>query len=428
MNDKENFSIVEYFGNDKGHKCGYCQGSNSNLSHGMWAHTMNIQDYENLINCGWRRSGHYCYKPMMKDTCCPQYTIRCNAKDFQMNPSHKKVLKKVRNYLSKETNFNTKPEKSSKTDHNDCASESLTMIRSHEQHHASPPNKSEVPILSKLSKEKPGSPTILKCNPKTIEEFLDENYHNSSQKLKIKLVESTPTGLKDTLVIAYKLYVKYQIHVHHDKEEECTLEQFKRFLVNSPLQKSHSKSGCSTGYGSFHQQYWIDGELVAVGVVDILPSCLSSVYFFYDPDYNFLSLGTYASLREIAFVRQLGQVDPNFVYYYLGFYIHSCPKMFYKGQYKPSFLLCPETYTFLPFAEAVLKLDRNKYSRLLENVDSSEEKKVLSKVGIVYRRQATTFGIYSSLKRLDEDEVKEIEQYAVLVGNKSASRMLLYRS
>jgi arginine-tRNA-protein transferase len=84
--------------------------------------------------------------------------------------------------------------------------------------------------------------------------------------------------------------------------------------------------------------------------------------------------------REIAFVRQLGQVDPNFVYYYLGFYIHSCPKMFYKGQYKPSFLLCPETYTFLPFAEAVLKLDRNKYSRLLENVDSSEEKNVLSKV------------------------------------------------
>jgi arginine-tRNA-protein transferase len=153
-----------------------------------------------------------------------------------MNPSHKKVLKKVRNYLSKETNFNTKPEESSITDHNDCASESLTMIRSHEQHHASPPNKSEVLILSKLSKEKPGSTTILKCNPKTIEEFLDENYHNSSQKLKIKLVESTPTGLKDTLLIEYKLYVKYQIHVHHDKEEECTLEQFKRFLVNSPLQ------------------------------------------------------------------------------------------------------------------------------------------------------------------------------------------------
>lgn len=37
--------------------------------------------------------------------------------------------------------------------------------------------------------------------------------------------------------------------------------------------------------------------MIAVGVIDLLPSCLSSVYFFYDPDYSFLSLGTYAALR-----------------------------------------------------------------------------------------------------------------------------------
>jgi arginine-tRNA-protein transferase len=29
-------------------------------------------------------------------------------------------------------------------------------------------------------------------------------------------------------------------------------------------------------YGSFHQHYRIDGKLVAVGVVDILPHCLVS--------------------------------------------------------------------------------------------------------------------------------------------------------
>lgn len=51
------------------------------------------------------------------------------------------------------------------------------------------------------------------------------------------------------------------------------------------------------GYGSFHQQYWLDDNLIAVGVIDILPGSVSSVYFFYDPDYNFLSLGTYGSLR-----------------------------------------------------------------------------------------------------------------------------------
>lgn len=51
------------------------------------------------------------------------------------------------------------------------------------------------------------------------------------------------------------------------------------------------------GYGSFHQQYLLDGKLIGVGVLDILPHCVSSKYFFYDPDYEFLSLGTYSALR-----------------------------------------------------------------------------------------------------------------------------------
>jgi arginyl-tRNA--protein-N-Asp/Glu arginylyltransferase len=29
-----------------------------------------------MIDRGWRRSGTYCYKPDMKRTCCPQYTIK----------------------------------------------------------------------------------------------------------------------------------------------------------------------------------------------------------------------------------------------------------------------------------------------------------------------------------------------------------------
>jgi arginyl-tRNA---protein transferase len=49
-------------------------------------------------------------------------------------------------------------------------------------------------------------------------------------------------------------------------------------------------------YGSYHQLYRLDRRLVAVGVVDILPSGLSSVYLFYDPDEKLLSLGTYVQM------------------------------------------------------------------------------------------------------------------------------------
>lgn len=51
------------------------------------------------------------------------------------------------------------------------------------------------------------------------------------------------------------------------------------------------------GYGSFHQQYILDGKIIAVGVIDILSNSTSSVYLYYDPAYSFLSLGTYSSLR-----------------------------------------------------------------------------------------------------------------------------------
>ena len=37
--------------------------------------------------------------------------------------------------------------------------------------------------------------------------------------------------------------------------------------------------------------------------------------------------------REIAFTRSLNKMDPELKYYYMGYYIHSCPKMKYKVCY-----------------------------------------------------------------------------------------------
>lgn len=83
----------------------------------------------------------------------------------------------------------------------------------------------------------------------------------------------------------------------------------------------------------FMQQYLLDGKIICVAVIDILPRCLSSVYLYYDPDYSFLSLGTLSALFEISFVRQLARISPDLDKYYMGFYIHSCPKMRYKANY-----------------------------------------------------------------------------------------------
>lgn len=132
------------------------------------------------------------------------------------------------------------------------------------------------------------------------------------------------------------------------------------------FQIEYDPNGPAIGYGAFHQQYWLDDKLIAVGVLDILPRSVSAVYFFYDPDYNFMSLGTYSSFREVELVRTLG-----LRYYYMGFYIHSCPKMSYKAHIQPAALLCPEVYTWhLLDAALAARLDADEYCRLSGDLDA----------------------------------------------------------
>jgi len=87
----------------------------------------------------------------------------------------------------------------------------------------------------------------------------------------------------------------------------------------------------------------MDGKLVALAVLDILPRCVSSDYFFYDPSLSSLSLGKYSTLREIALVQELRTIPgyEDIEYYTMGHYVHSAPKTHYKSTYHPSYLMDP---------------------------------------------------------------------------------------
>lgn len=69
------------------------------------------------------------------------------------------------------------------------------------------------------------------------------------------------------------------------------------------------------------------GRLAAVAVLDVLPRCLSSVYFFWDPSLAPLALGKLSALREVAWVADAARARPALHWYYMGFYIHACPKV-----------------------------------------------------------------------------------------------------
>ncbi|OWR49466.1 arginyl-tRNA-protein transferase 1 isoform 1 [Danaus plexippus plexippus] len=270
-----------------------------------------------------------------------------------------------------------------------------------------------------------------KNTPKTIEDIINELPDNVKSKLEIKLVRTEPPSPEwlATKSESHEVYVKYQTIVHGDKPEKCTEPKFHDFLVHSPLLEEYSEVGPPCGYGSFHQQYWLDGKIIAVGVIDILPKCISSVYFFYDPQYLCLSLGTYGALREIAFTRQLQKICPNLKYYNMGFYIHTCTKMRYKGKFHPSDLLCPETFKWFPIKECIAKLEISKYSRFDPDLDGVDENyptdNDVNNIKVLSNGQVQIYKVFKRKAGRKYNEEFEVLEYARLVGGKTARSIIM---
>ncbi|XP_068955220.1 arginyl-tRNA--protein transferase 1 isoform X7 [Petaurus breviceps papuanus] len=513
-------TIVEYFEGEDFYRCGYCKNETGSRSNGMWAHSMTVQDYQALIDRGWRRSGKYVYKPVMNQTCCPQYTIRCRPLHFQPSKSHKKVLKKMFKFLSKGEfsrgnneeepmdsqmddgavdDFVLKSKLDIQPDHRPLSEDCKEVIESEvkekeenleaketkelNQSHAkkeklgfgepsgsakvlpSAPKPGKGADLSKppcrkakdIRKERKRQKLILKSQtdklegfqiqhepqplppekpklnqPKSIEDFIfDTLPEDAAHQLEVRLVPVSfeDPEFKSSFRQSLSLYAKYQMAIHKDTEAECGEAEFTRFLCSSPLEAENPPNGPDYGYGSFHQQYWLDGKIIAVGVIDVLPHCVSSVYLYYDPDYSFLSLGVYSALREIAFTRQLHEKTSQLSYYYMGFYIHSCPKMRYKGQYRPSDLLCPETYVWVPIEQCLPALENSKYCRFNQDTKAVDEERVneLDRLRVLYKRTIMPYNIYKKRQKGPSDEAI-VQQYADLVGQTCSERMLLFRS
>jgi len=131
-----------------------------------------------------------------------------------------------------------------------------------------------------------------------------------------------------------------------------------RSMEQKPGLSGNNNNDCPSSplpCGLYHQHYRLGGEfLIAVGVIDILPTGLSSVYLFYHPSFSYelVALGKYAILKEIEFARDILKVP----YYYLGYYIESCQKMRYKADYKPTQMLCPKFYNWVDATVAISKL------------------------------------------------------------------------
>jgi len=255
---------------------------------------------------------------------------------------------------------------------------------------------------------------------------------------------------------AYQLYRKYQIAVHKESPDEITEKSYTDFLVNSPMSIEKTGLECKSfpmedeipgleglssmiftgfgGYGSYHVHYRLDGKLFMVGVIDLLPNCLSSVYLYYDPDMMFLKPGVYSALAEILYVKLLSKRLPNLHYYYMGYYIYTCKKMRYKAGYKPSELLCPVTYKFVPIdqcMEAVkrdndhekVKPEQRKLRLAPDDVPAEVDVSNLNDILCIVDRNLVTFGFICQNFHVPNSEIENLKTFKRLVGPSVCSQM-----
>lgn len=175
----------------------------------------------------------------------------------------------------------------------------------------------------------------------------------------------------------FELYKHYQCVVHKDLPSDVSQSSFKRFLCDSPLVRTTRElNGKSLQLGSFHQCYRLNGRLIAMAVLDLLPHGVSAVYFVYHQDYEKWSFGKLSALREAAMA-----LEDGYAFYYMGYYIPSCTKMRYKADYKPQNILDPETNQWNILDEEMkAKLSTTKYVSLskkqeapLEDTESPSE-------------------------------------------------------
>ncbi|MEA1880768.1 MAG: arginyltransferase [Campylobacterota bacterium] len=154
----------------------------------------------------------------------------------------------------------------------------------------------------------------------------DYKYTKSQRKAIKRNLETEIIVQKPTLTQAHiDLYNKY--HAHKSQNDGWQHRNISQREYNENF---------VDGAHDFGKEvlYVIDDVLVGVDLIDVLDDGISSIYFYYDPDYARLSLGTYSLLYQIKLANIL-----ELPWIYLGYWVDGCKAFAYKPKFQPQEIL-----------------------------------------------------------------------------------------
>jgi len=218
----------------------------------------------------------------------------------------------------------------------------------------------------------------------------------------------------------FELYRKYHVNVLKEPIEEVTKERFINGLATTNLidnigiklpsnLKEDTEHPFPKRYGTYNFIHRIDGKMIAVGVWDILPTSLSSVSLYYDPDYKFLNLGTLTAIKEIEYAKSFHDlIDNNFKYYTMGYYCETAQKLRYKGFFRPTELLDRYTMNYV-YLKDVQNLISDGKNHILSKEENNPNRKFMTKDEIdkYINDLIEDFNKKNEVNYLKEEEIKE---------------------
>lgn len=245
-------------------------------------------DFGAMRDRGFQRFGNFVRCTNQLVSCCPQFIMRVDVIDFKHSKSQKKLLRRWQQFID------------GVRDPEDDGTMDEEMMHKHD-------GKSDAKEVPKKQGKK--------------------------RKFEMKMEEPMYSKAKGDLMRKYTGYGE-------------------GMLANLWCKKGVSKSVLKNGdneleLGSKHLCYYIDDELIGCAVVDVLPTMITSLYFFYDPYYKRYGFGILSVLKEIEYVKTHSVHFPEFRYENLGLFSPTHHAMIYKSQFKPYQLLCPFSMTYV---------------------------------------------------------------------------------
>ncbi|XP_034519267.1 arginyl-tRNA--protein transferase 1 isoform X12 [Ailuropoda melanoleuca] len=419
-------SIVEYFEGEDSYRCGYCKNESGSRSNGMWAHSMTVQDYQDLIDRGWRRSGKYVYKPVMNQTCCPQYTIRCRPLQFQPSKSHKKVLKKMLKFLAK-----------GEISKGNCEDEPMEPTMEDTV-------AGDFALINKLD---------IQCDLKTLSDDLKESFEGEEKKKGKSPKKEEPKELIQSQHIEEKLgsgEPSHPLKVHTAPKPGKGADLSKppcRKAKEIRKERKRLKLMQQKPAGEL-EGFQAQGEPPSLfppkANKSNQPKSLEDLIFESLPENASHKLEVRlvpVSFEDPEFKSSFSQSFSLYVKYQMA--IHQdppdeCGKTEFtrflcssplEGQYRPSDLLCPETYVWVPIEQCLSSLENSKYCRFNQDPEAVDEgrSKEPDRLQVFHKKAIMPYGVYKKQQK-DPSEEAAVLQYAGLVGQACSERMLLLRN